>query len=389
MNIHALDGLRAFSVLWVCAYHLLLFPELFTDQPTYREIAELVPGIVHRGYFGVDIFFVMSGFLIASQLYAELDARGRIDLKRFYLRRALRLLPVYYLLLFAMSAIPGGSCPNVWANLLYVNNFMPYGSMCMPWTWSLAVEEQFYILFPLFCTCLFLARRRLALLLGALALLIAENVAHFFRYQHEFHIPLGIKPDAPQVLSFIDRFYDGTHLRIAAILIGVIAAYIHRYHFDRCIAALQRPWLRLSVAAGAAAGCWATVRFSWEEPLPRTLYVLWGSVYHTTFSLFAAALLLLALTRLGGLRWLHRLLSARVWFPIAQLSYSLYLVHPLVILGLYVHEAPTPENMPNLALQATTIVLVLAVVLYLGVERPFIALRRALERRAKNAAGRQ
>lgn len=381
-NITVLDGLRAISVVWICVYHFLLFSELFTDASTHREIVENVPEFVFKGYFAVDIFFVMSGFLIASQLYAELDARGRIDMKRFYLRRTLRLLPVYYLLLIAMSLVPGGSCPNVWANFLYVNNFVPYGSMCMPWSWTLAVEEQFYILFPFFCTCVFLARRRLALLLGVLALLVTENVAHFFYYQDEFHIPLGMKPDDLRVLSFIDRFYDGTHLRIAAILIGVIAAYIHRYHLDRCIAALRRPWVRLSVGAGAAAACWAVIRFSWEQPLPRTLYVLWGGVYHTTFSLILAVLILLALTRLDGFGWLHRVLSARVWYPIAQLSYSIYLVHPLVIFGVFQHEAPTAENKLGLALQTTAIGLALAVVLYFGVERPFIALRRTLERRA-------
>lgn len=145
----ALDGLRGLSIILVMAVHIrLIEPRLWF----------LCPG----GTLGVDVFFALSGFLITSLLLAEIDSSGRIDLKNFYIRRALRLLPAFVtVLLFALvvALLVGslealGLTPVRLASIvLYVTNWVRAYQGPETWFlghfWSLAVEEQFYFLWPL------------------------------------------------------------------------------------------------------------------------------------------------------------------------------------------------------------------------------------------------
>ncbi|CAN5397994.1 hypothetical protein BH10ACT7_BH10ACT7_09750 [soil metagenome] len=119
------------------------------------------PGLAPGGYFGVDIFFVVSGFLITRQLVRERDLRGRISLPRFYLRRARRLLPAATLVLLAVAAMTFFFVPErewrVWfgeiaASALYVQNWAVVAAgpeaTAVTHFWSLSVEEQFYLFWP-------------------------------------------------------------------------------------------------------------------------------------------------------------------------------------------------------------------------------------------------
>lgn len=137
-RIAGLDGVRAIAVIIVIAFH------------TWPDA---VPG----GGFGVQIFFVLSGFLITSLLLQEFTANGRIDLPRFYLRRVLRLFPALYVVLFVTAVVYLIIAPK-WVGLktiagtgLYLGNwFRAFGQWLGPLghTWSLATEEQFYLLWP-------------------------------------------------------------------------------------------------------------------------------------------------------------------------------------------------------------------------------------------------
>ena len=143
-----LDGLRAFAVIAVLLYH--------------ADLA-WIPG----GFLGVEVFFVISGYPITALLLAEWRQRGRIDLKTFWLRRARRLLPALYVLLvvtlgFAVVFLPGevaGLRGDVLAAFGYVTNwylifaqesyFEAVGRpSLLQHLWSLAVEEQFYLIWP-------------------------------------------------------------------------------------------------------------------------------------------------------------------------------------------------------------------------------------------------
>lgn len=208
-----LDGLRALSVAAVILYH-----------------GEISP--FHAGFFGVDVFFVISGYLITSLLIGEWDSRGRIDLRQFYLRRARRLLPALFVVLAAVvlyavvyldpaqrTSVPG----DVTASLLYVQNWHLVlgsgyfgGESLFRHLWSLAIEEQFYAIWPaVFAVSLnrlgTAGRRRLVAGVGAASLLSVMAMTLMHR---------DFDPDA------LNDAYLSTHSRAFTILAGVMLAFV-------------------------------------------------------------------------------------------------------------------------------------------------------------------
>jgi peptidoglycan/LPS O-acetylase OafA/YrhL len=225
-----LDGLRALAVTAVLLYH--------ADLPW-------IPG----GFLGVEVFFVISGYLITALLLAEWHEKGSIDLKNFWQRRARRLLPALYLLLvvtltFAVVFLPSevaGLRGDVLAAVGYVTNwFLIFGQesyfesvgrpSVLQHLWSLAVEEQFYLIWPIvLATGLGMGatrlRRRRVLML-AIAGAVASSVAMAVLYTP------GVDPS---------RIYYGTDTRATGLLCGVALAFLwspndkyrpadHRHH---------------------------------------------------------------------------------------------------------------------------------------------------------------
>ncbi|ACV79513.1 acyltransferase family protein [Nakamurella multipartita] len=143
-RLASLDGLRTLAVVLTSLVHL---------------VPEYVPG----GFLGVDVFFVLSGFLITSLLLGEFDRSGRIDILRFYIRRARRLLPAVLVLMLVFSVVSlviSASRRDIVVTgvvdagiLTYTANWAPVFGHHPPWQvdhiWSLSVEEQFYLLWPL------------------------------------------------------------------------------------------------------------------------------------------------------------------------------------------------------------------------------------------------
>src|SRR6476469_10780651 len=138
-----------------------------------------LPGRVHRfGWIGVDLFFVLSGYLIGGQLLAPLTRKEPVKLGRFFLRRALRILPAYLVILAIYFVLPAWrEYPDIsplWKFLLSVQNIGLRGGTAFSPAWSLAVEDQFYLLLPF--VLLFLYRRPRAaiivpcLIVGGIAL---------------------------------------------------------------------------------------------------------------------------------------------------------------------------------------------------------------------------
>ncbi|MGD9571465.1 MAG: acyltransferase family protein [Thermoleophilia bacterium] len=205
------DGLRALAVLAVVGYH---------------AGASWLPG----GFLGVDVFLVISGFLITSLLLSERASTGRIDLRRFWVRRARRLLPAVVVMIAVVLAAMlvlhpgevGGLRGAVVSSLLYVGNWYQIAveqsyfeqfarPSVLQHLWSLAVEEQFYLLWPpIMAACIaVLGRRRL--LIGVLAGILASTVAAAVLWAP------GTDPS---------RIYYGTDTRAAGLLAGVALAFL-------------------------------------------------------------------------------------------------------------------------------------------------------------------
>ncbi|HEY8056766.1 MAG TPA: acyltransferase [Terriglobales bacterium] len=163
-RIQGLDGLRAVAISLVLADHMVV-------SAVTNGTGEIAPAL---GWLGVNVFFVISGFLITTLLLREQDRRGGMDLQRFYQRRALRILPVFYLYIGVVAlARAAGWLHFGWHDLLapslFAGNLVSRHSWVLGHFWSLSAEEQFYLLWP--AVLLFAGRRRAALVAAAVWLL--------------------------------------------------------------------------------------------------------------------------------------------------------------------------------------------------------------------------
>jgi peptidoglycan/LPS O-acetylase OafA/YrhL len=368
-----LDGLRAISILWVIGFHCVFFVSNTNLDLAIALRNDPLLAWLKYGFRGVDIFFVISGFIISHILMKEHKARDSINLKNFYLRRALRLLPAYYVSLVLYGLLDPAPIENVWANLLYVNNFLPIEQQFMGWAWSLAIEEQFYIVFPIALILLMRIDARYRLPLLAAATLVAVVVYYQLLRTSPCPVPPPFEAiDANAFLCYFNTLYDKFHTRCGALLMGVVVAYL--YNYSHAVAWLDaRKSLRrllLVVALLLLVPASGIVETSGRGVF--SAYFVFNYFY--LFSLGIAYIILFTLTESGKRSPVAKLLSSRVWYPIAQLSYSAYLVHPTVIIWAYLTLVePTRISAPAalvVGVGLTLVCFVAAGVLHLLVERP-------------------
>jgi len=381
------DGVRAIAVLWVVMLHMFWFQSWLFPAQVHAIFSHPATGWLANGALGVDLFFVISGFLIGSILFGEFRNTGGIVFTRFYVRRFMRLIPVYVVvMLLGLYFLDGKHFENAWANVLYLNNFLPIKEQYMGWCWSLAIEEQFYLIFPAFIV-LFMALRkgRLRFLVGlmGLSLVIRFSVTHAAGIAP----PFRITPDNPHFDTLFDVIYDKPWTRYGGLLAGATGAYLSTFHAGK----IKRFFSRTRLVTGIAAVCLAVVAHIAYTPstsamfshMPHLARELWWAVFRDVFSLVTIFLILAAIhtPRLFG-GWLRRFLSWKGFYPIAQVSYSLYMIHEMIFTWLFPKLAPILKpriGIPGtIAVDAATgivIALVLAGTLYTLVERPSMRMR--------------
>lgn len=316
----ALDGLRAVAVLAVVAYHLN---------------AGFAPG----GLLGVGVFFVLSGYLITDLLVARWERLGRLDLRDFWSRRARRLLPALWTMLVAVTAyvslfdraelgVLRGDLlaavlylSNWWLTFHHVSYFASFGPPSpLGHLWSLAVEEQFYLLWPLLLAVglRLMPNRRARLAVPTLALAVASAVAMALVYQP------GADPS---------RAYYGTDTRAFALLVGAALAML--WPSRSLSAAISRRRLLLLDGAGGAGLC-------------ALLIMVWRTNEYEPF-LYPVGLVLLSLGSAALIAALahpaSRLARILAWTPLRWLgvrSYGIYLWHyPVIVLTTPLIDAST------------------------------------------------
>lgn len=395
-NYAALDGIRAISILLVLVFHT--FFVYVTVHPT-----KTVDVLIHElglswawawnGDKGVDVFFVMSGFLISGILLKQVQKNGRIDLRNFYVRRYLRLTPAYYFALLAYWIMNGPHSEWLWANFLYVSNFVHYSHQAMGWTWSLAVEEQFYFIYPLLLIAILKYSKRpgyVLLVLFAMSLLVRVGVIMTDEL-------ISTSPssrmytDKEYFNHFFTVLYDNLHTRFGSLVVGCMTAYCFLFHRDRLEKFANSRAGFLTTLAGLFFIVFFMVFPIWSSDYDSNLrlHLLYNIFNRTLFSLGIGIVIIATLLQKNLLAdVLRKFLSSPAWYPMATLSYSLYLIH-LVVMSVIIPAIVNltlmmPEEYPWSTLESLwwgfivswVLSMAIAALIYLFIEKPIMNLRK-------------
>lgn len=345
-----LDLLRAVAIVLVIFYHAGIY-------------GFALPYDWHRfGWVGVDLFFVLSGYLIAGQLLAPLALGRLIQLRRFFARRALRILPAYLVILAIYFLLPGWrefpEIPPLWKFLGFVQNIGLRGGTAFSHAWSLCVEGQFYLVLPF--VLLIVVRHRNAGLFLALTIIVAGFVLRGV-LGYENPAQTGVSFRAFQLL-----IYYPTWTRLDPLVLGVGLAAIERFRVSWWL------WLR-----NAARWLWAVglAAIVYGLSLGETGLTVTTCLWQFPLIAFGMALLLICAVspRLPLQR--HALPGAAF---VASIAYSIYLTHKLVIHAVTQfcdHWQIPLSSAVGIILNLVAILLV-GSLLYFAVERPFLLLRR-------------
>jgi peptidoglycan/LPS O-acetylase OafA/YrhL len=260
-RLPGLDGMRAIAVSFV------LFSHVFASEGwVYRDWTFQLQRIF-SGLVGVQVFFTISGFIITLLLLREKQASGTISLKQFWLRRAIRILPPALAFLLVLQVIAGMHVAPVpaetqWGSLLFYRNFMPHD----PWFasmqgftghyWSLAVEEQFYLIWPLLVVALSMAKLRSVAWIGVgLSVICRACTTLLYGPGTEYWLPMNLDGFMIGALVAME-VAAGSHSRWRSlwrfrwpILIGALAlSRLYASKHGMHVAAIQP--LGVAVAAG-------------------------------------------------------------------------------------------------------------------------------------------
>ena len=359
-KLAGLDHLRALAIITVLFYHYRMFkhPEWLDD-------------IMGFGWTGVDLFFVLSGYLISSQLFARIAVGKPISLPEFFIKRFFRIIPAYLVVLAIYFLIPAfherEALPPLWKFLTFTQNFgfdiKSFGTFSH--VWSLCVEEHFYLLFPLVLITMvyFNTTKRGGLLL--LGLLIFGFAARLFTWY------TLVLPDAGNEtfgITWYKQIYYPTYNRLDGLLAGVSIAALFAFKPSAKEWITKYGNVTLVLGIIVLTGAW----FLCEDQ--KSFY---ASIFG--FPLVAAGYGLLVVAALSPNCILYKY-DSRITALIAKLSFGIYLIHKGVIHVIQpvfakMDLAPKGNLMFLLCLVGTILA---ALILYKIVEEPFLRLRQRI-----------
>lgn len=359
MRMHGLDTLRALAIAVVMLYH-------FNMQGLLPAFMEPVAKI---GWVGVDLFFVLSGFLISSQLFKPYLAGGKPSLKDFYTRRAYRILPAFFVVLLLYICVPlWREAPGPYANWQYASftwNVLLLGypkSRAFSHIWSLCVEEHFYLVFPVL---VLLLMRKPSVWKTSLSLLVVTlgGVALRAWLLHSVVQPAGDE----RGLMMMKYLYYPTYSRLDGLMVGVSLAVVRTFRVQWWSRLTKHGGLLAIIGLASVAGALWLCRFDYPAPdLPFSIFfafpvLSWG------FGLLVAS----SISEKSFLR--ARIPGAST---IATLAFSLYLTHKSVAHAVHIimPVLTARTGWVSSGLYAVACLSV-ASLLYLGIERPLMALR--------------
>ena len=352
-QIPALDALRATAIVMVVTGH---FPDLGKAQfPRYAQLFE--NPVFSFGWTGVDLFFVLSGYLIGRQLWKERQRTGKINVGRFLLRRGLRIWPLYVFIAL-ISPLLVSKWSYKWSDWVFLSNYVPGR---VDGGWSLSTEEQFYLLAPLavlFCSR-FLKLR--GWIVGLVSCLAAVSFVRWWTAR-------GMLATGMSVAAVKTDMYTPFHLHNEGLTVGLLIALLSvraPNFFDGSRASRTRVF----ALAGAATVLALLLRAENGVVFP---FLALGLVYGSA----VAILLSISVTH-------SNLFRSRLLYIISRLSYGMYLLHfavlrsisPFVAHALKFVGGQNPLTVVLTLVATITFAALLATVTFVTIEHPFLRMR--------------
>jgi len=372
-----LDGLRALSFIWVFGIHFISL--LFLHSPIhlleeYMSEWPILVSIFMRGNLAVDIFHILSAYLITTALVREYHETKTVKLVRFWIKRFFRLAP-YNLILLALLLMLGWMrrrsldpiMANAWANILFVQNFIPFTEMFLLHTWTQALEFQFAIVYaPLLAWLLSRSQQDKNIVLKAFIglLILFPFIRGYFiwqlvsspeglRFPMKFHSrDWRVECPHPSTVNYFSTIYSKLWTRYSSFILGGLLGYLHSTKIDfryfsiectttRCIFSLLCLTWGLIPRVTSHDGedyfypTWfmfpylMTTRLSFG--IGMTLILHWCMQLNNSQINGQASKL-----AVGFIRGINRFLSWRGWYPIATISFVAYINHVLIVTGIMI-----------------------------------------------------
>ena len=367
--ITCLNGIRVISMCWIILGHISLFAFLYTDNIT-SYVANSVSHVSYRGVsesvLAVDSFFCMSGLLVTYLTLRKMEKRrgkSKFPALLYYLHRVLRLTPVYAFVLFSYwfltvhlsdgplwrSIIGRGSdfyqsCEKYWwSNLLYINNLYPqrHLEICMPWSWYLANDMQFYVAAPLIIIPLALY---FPAGIGLIVVLVTANVATIGGIAGGY----GLSANSPKFEELnlaqqgrdpkhnvTDDIYTKPWTRVGPYLIGMLMGFVlyrcqKKFAFERRLLNFAFYGFLWIVAASLCLSTVYGIQGAFDGGgLSKGEDILYQMLSRLAWSI---ALAIIVFACHNGYGWIvNDLLSMKFWIPLSRLTFTAYLVHGIVL----------------------------------------------------------
>jgi len=360
-RIVGLDILRTFAILFVIIHHFRELP----NSPLWIQWLGL------RGYIGVDIFFVLSGYLIVGGLLREHKKTGTVNIPKFWIKRWFRIFPAYFVVLFLLAGMGAVNAKSLPSMLIFIQNY----TNSLEWivTWSLCIEEHFYLIVPIFLYLLYKLKLSNNQIIILFCLLFATPlILRFFFYN-----------PAMSYKTYLSDFYPVTHLHFDGLVMGSLFAYIKetlpgvwnnlvKYKGYLCLLGLlifinsvYNPYLTGFGTQGIerVSAFPAIYQFSLVS-VGTALMLPWGSNFH----------------------FKNNLINNFFVF-IAERSYSMYLIHVHIMLFAMLFTLALTDNFYIHFFVSFVLTLLLSNVLYKKVELFFLARRERFWQKLTHLCG--
>lgn len=376
-NSQLIDAFRSLAMMHVVFAHVLLSIGLAVDAATLDRLVQAMPGVANVMWhtYSVDIFFLVSAFLIALPLLNEHGRTGTISLGGHFLRRVSRILPLYYLTLGLYLLVQDATPGEVLRSALFLGFVLGDGTVMDVGGWAIEALAQSYVLMPFAVLALMRTRRPLLVLGVAILAMVAGRYAYILAHP-DLAVPRVYLHNETVGFPLYDVLYHRSWFRMSPFAVGLglaILLFTRRAALERALAR------RANRVALLLAGLLLAVPTAWVPLQDRTsaihavagegFYVAYLVVSHTLVALGAAAILL-ALFAMPVAR--PGIFLGRLWQWLSQYLYAIFLFHPVFILlaAVAVFRSTDPAVLAGATIWHLLVIFGLAVAMTLALAVP-------------------